>query len=451
MRNLRFSALSICLFSTLAATTLQAAEIVAGPMAGARAFRSAKLWLMADSAAEARIEYWNANDPAKKLLSPSVKLNESEQFVGQFEIGALEPGQKYEYRVLLDGKPSKLAPQSFATQELWQWRKDAPDFRAAIGSCTYVNEPVYDRPGRAYGGEYQVFGNIAKLKPDMMLWLGDNVYLREVDEDSSWGMAHRWRHTRVLPEMQPLLRTAHHYATWDDHDYGPNDSNASYVHKEEALKLFKRYWPNPNYGTPEMPGVTTQFQFNDAEFFVLDNRWYRDSDRDRGSATADKSQFGKQQIKWLKNALAASTSPWKFIVGGSQFLNEGARSEGWHNFPEERKEFLDWLEKSRINGVMFLSGDRHFSAIYKVDRAGSYPLHDLTCSPMTAGSFKQEFERNNPRIIKGTLVEEQRNFCTMDFKGPRNARELTITMIDSNGKELVTHKMKLSELQNQAR
>jgi alkaline phosphatase D len=438
------SALITSSFVLAQASLAQAAEIVAGPMAGARDMRTTKIWVMADSTTEARVEYWNINAADKKLQSAPVKLVEAEQFAGHLEVVGLEPGQRFEYRILLDGKPSKLAPQQFATQELWMWRKDAPDFRAAIGSCTYVNEPSVDRPGRPYGGFYQIFGNVAKTKPDMMLWLGDNTYFREADEDSEYGMSYRHRHTRVLPEMQALLRTGNHYATWDDHDYGPNDSNASYVHKASALKLFQRYWANPSYGLPEMPGVTTSFRYNDVEFFMLDNRWYRDSDRDTGSA--DRAQFGKQQIKWLKNALSASVAPWKVVVGGGQFLNEGARSEGWHRFPQERQEFLDWLDKSRVDGIVFLSGDRHFTALYRIQRSGNYALNELTCSPMTAGVNKQDFERSNPRIVPGTLVEEQRNFCTLDFKGNKANREMIINVFDSDGKQVMTQSIKQADL-----
>ena len=41
-------------------------------------------------------------------------------------------------------------------------------------------------------------------RPDLMLWLGDNTYLREVDWYTRTGFIHRYTHTRSLPELQPL-------------------------------------------------------------------------------------------------------------------------------------------------------------------------------------------------------------------------------------------------------
>lgn len=415
----------------LVAHSAVAAEIAAGPMAGARAMRSALLWVQADSAAEARIEYWNEREPNRRWQSAPIMLSASSQFATHFRINSLEPGQRYGYRVLLDGKASKVGDLSFTTQDLWQWRKDAPDFKIAMGSCTYVNDPDYDRPGRGYGGFFETLQSVAKQQPDMMLWLGDNVYLREADFDSAWGMAERYRHTRALPQMQALLRTGHHYAIWDDHDYGPNNANQSYAFKGEALDLFKRYWANPSYGLPGQPGTHSTFSFNDADFFLTDNRWYRDDDDLIG--VGNKTMFGREQVRWLKNALMNSTAAFKFIVMGSQVLNDGSRSDGWHHYKAERDEFMKWLTEQKVNGVFFLSGDRHFTALYRQDREGTYPLHDLTCSPLTSGTHKQERERTNPRIVSGTLVEDKRNFCTFDFKGTRQAREFIIRVFDHQG------------------
>ena len=72
---------------------------------------------------------------------------------------------------------------------MWQYRFDPPAFTLAVGSCVFINEPQYDRPGRPYGGNYEIFESLADSKPDAMLWLGDNAYFREVDFYSLSGMA----------------------------------------------------------------------------------------------------------------------------------------------------------------------------------------------------------------------------------------------------------------------
>ena len=152
------------------------------------------------------------------------------------------PGKKYKYEVYINNyKIERNYAMEFQTQELWKWRTDPPDVKFIIGSCSYINEPEFDRPGKPYGSNFEIFNSINKKNPDFMLWLGDNTYLREPDWNSRTGFIKRYSHTRAFPELQPLLASTHHYATWDDHDYGPNNSDGSFWLKETASEIFKLF------------------------------------------------------------------------------------------------------------------------------------------------------------------------------------------------------------------
>jgi len=407
-----------------------AAQLIAGPMAGPAGMRSAVIWLQADEAVPVRLEYRPAGTPAGEARSSTMMLQAREDFAAKITLGDLEPGKEYSYRVLLDGK--EAAAGSVRTQALWQWRGDPPEFRVLLGSCAYFNDPDYDRPGKPYGGGYEIFASMAAMKPDLTLWLGDNLYFREADYTSAWGMGYRYRHDRALPILQGLLRTGQHAAIWDDHDFGPNNSGAGFHLKAESLRLFQRYWPNPSFGLPGQPGIFTVVHHGDADFFLLDNRWQRDDDRLR---EAKKQMFGAEQLRWLKNALLNSVATFKVIVGGSQLLNDFNRYEGWVNFPEERAEFLSWLEKQGVRGVFLLSGDRHFTELLKQERGARYPLYDLTCSPLTSSPFASVDETGNTQLVPGTLVRE-RNFCALEFQGPLKDRRMIVKTYDARGKEL---------------
>jgi alkaline phosphatase D len=69
----------------------------------------------------------------------------------------------------------------FRTPPLWQWRTDPPDFTLLTGSCAYINEEAYDRPGKPYGDGYSIFETMAQMRPDLTLWMGDNLYFHEAD------------------------------------------------------------------------------------------------------------------------------------------------------------------------------------------------------------------------------------------------------------------------------
>ncbi len=429
----------------LAAAVASAARLTAGPMAGPAGMRSAVIWLQADAAALLRLEYQPEGSSSAKPAQVTAQLAESADYSARLELVDLQPGTTYRYRLLLDG--SEAASGTLRTQALWQWRSEPPASRVLLGSCAYLNDPAYDRPGRPYGGDYEIFASMAAQRPDLTLWLGDNIYFREADYASPWGMAYRYRRDRALAELQPLLRTGQHAAIWDDHDFGPNNSGAGFIFKEQSLALFQRYWPNPSYGLPEARGIFTVVRQGDADFFLLDNRWNRDVDRLRGEP--NKQMFGAPQMRWLKNALLQSTATFKIIAGGSQFLNDHNLYEGWLNFPEERAEFLRWLDKQALRGVFFLSGDRHFTELLKLERAARYPLYELTCSPLTSSAFATVDESRNARLVSGTLVRE-RNFCALDFHGPLGKREIVVRSFSAKGKALWEKVLTEAELGHEA-
>ena len=267
-----------------------------------------------------------------------------------------------------------------------------------------------------------------------MLWLGDNVYFRPSDWASSAGMHRRYRRTRKLKQLQALLAATHNYATWDDHDYGPNDSNWSFANKSASLAAFRLYWANPSYGLPGLPGVFTHFTWGDVDFFMLDNRWYRSASN--APRTVEKEQFGKGQIRWLIDALSASRAPFKIVAAGGQFLSPFDKWEGSAQFPNEKNHLLDQLIQRRIEGVLFLSGDRHHTELVKLQPKGFYPLYDFTASPLTSRPASADGEWDSSVRVAGTLVTKKRNFGLLKFSGSNGQRMLTLESRDKAGRLL---------------
>jgi alkaline phosphatase D len=335
-------------------------------------------------------------------------------------------------------------PLTFQTQPMWRWRSDPPPLRAAFGSCAYINDPPYDRPGDPYGGDYAIFRAIAGLHPDLMLWLGDDVYYREGDLTGEAGMRRRWAHDRALPELQPLLGATQHYAMWDDHDFGANDSDRTFRDRQTSLRVFQDYWLNPTYGTPELPGVYTRFEWSDVEFFLLDDRSFRSPDD--LPPGPEKRMFGRAQLQWLEEALVASKATFKIVAGGNQFFNPFTYFEGLSSFPAEQRELLDWLRRAKVSGVVFLSGDRHFTELLVHREPGLYPLYEYTSSPLTSGPAATDKETENPTRVPGTLIYGKRNFGTLEVGGKPKERVLTFRAFGVDGTELWKHEIRETEL-----
>lgn len=416
------------------------ALLQAGPMVGYGTHREVQLWVQTTRPADVQIRYWSRTTARGDTASPAVipdpdtsvtavqRTTAAEGHIARFTVSALEPGNTYLYRLYLNGqRVQRPYPLRFQTQPLWQWRTDPPTITMAVGSCAYINDPPYDRPGEPYGGDERIFRTIAAKNPDLMLWMGDNVYYREVDWATPAMMEARYAHTRRTPALQSLLGHTHNYATWDDHDYGPNNSDRSYRQKEASLRLFKQYWANPNYGRPDVPGVFGKFRWGDVDVFLLDDRYHRSpTDAPR---TERKTMWGTEQRQWLIDALTTSDAPFKLVVNGGQVTTPATRYETLARFPHEQSTLLEALQERQIEGVVFLSGDRHITELLRRHPEDFYPIYEFTNSPLTAGAGSGS---PNPNRVHGTLVE-QRNFGTLTVSGPREDRVLTLRTLGVDG------------------
>lgn len=274
--------IALCLMWVMPSIAL--AGISAGPMLGHATPHTASIWLQTDGAGGLQLEYWPDRNPGKRRMSGIVHLDASTDYAARIELTGLEPGTRYSYAIYLDQVRQPANDRLFfATLPGDPWRKALSDFTVYLGSCAFIDDPATDARDEPYGDGYEIFESIAASAASnpnlhLMLWLGDAVYLRDADYASPWGMNSRYRQARTLPELQPLLRSTRHYALWDDHDYGPNNSNRSFIFKDDSLALFQRYWANPSYGQKALPGIFTTFSFLDVDFFLLDDRYYRAAD-----------------------------------------------------------------------------------------------------------------------------------------------------------------------------
>lgn len=433
----------IIVFSILAlSASLSFAQIKSGPMLGYSDMREVLLWVQTEKEANVKFVYWDKENPSEKFSTAIVHTNKQSAFVAKAIADEVLPSKKYDYEVWVNKKKMNFSyPLTFQTQALWQYRSDPPTFKAAVGSCFYVNEERFDRPGKPYGSDYEIMTSIYNQHPDLMIWGGDNVYMREPDWSTRTGMNHRYTHTRSLPELQPLLASTHHYAIWDDHDGGPNDNDRANPAKPVAVETFRNFWGNLNYIFED--GITSTFQWADVQFFMMDNRsWRAPNDR---KATGARDYLGEKQLQWLIDALSYSNAPFKIVVIGGQVVNPAKIFETMANYEEERAKLIDLITKEKIPGVMFLTGDRHHTVLQKLERAGTYPLYDLTVSSFTAGSSKAVKEEADSPRVEGTLVERH-NFGILEFSGKRTDRVMKINILDKDGKEIWTKQIKASEL-----
>jgi alkaline phosphatase D len=441
MKKHFFYLLMIVIGLPLWVTAQNKSKLVSGPWAGNVELRTAMIWLEVSSdVKKVAIEYFaTSNLNTKKLLAYKGELGKSFNPI-KLELNDLEFGTSYQYVVLLDGKKIDLPFEThFTTKDLWQYRKPAPDFSFLTGSCAYFNEAKFDRPGKPYGGDSSIFETMAKTPANFNIWLGDNWYYREVDYSSVWGLKYRASHDRAISIVQKFMASMPQYAIWDDHDFGPNDAGKNYIFKNESRSIFNDYWLNPNSGENH-EGIYTMFNYGDVDFFMLDDRFFRSDvkmpDSINNLTNEDKDYFGKKQLDWLKNNLSFSKATFKIIVTGNQVLNPINNYECVQHYPKEYNDLIEFLTNQKINGVVFLTGDRHHSEVIEMPRPNAYPLYDITVSPLTSGVGKVSGkELDNPFRVANTLIEAQ-NFGKISFFGSKGNRTMKVDFIDKNGANL---------------
>ncbi len=430
------------LFSLLALNSFsQKSLLQSGPMVGYSEMFETMLWVQTKQAADVKIQYRSKAEPKKQFWTNTVKTEKGKAFTAKLLADKILPGNKYTYTLYINNKKTQLDyPTKFQSLALWQWRTDPPEFSFACGSGAYINEKKYDRPGKGYGGDYEIYKNIPKKNPDFMVWLGDNIYLREPDWNTKTGILHRYTHTRSLPEMQPLLAGMPNYAILDDHDYGPNDSDRSFWNKNETLNGFDLFWANPSMGVGDIKGAISYFTWGDCDFFMLDNRTYRTPNHRKEN---NKTQLGKAQLEWLKDNLSTSHATFKFIVIGGQFLTTCGLYETYDNygFSAERQEIIDYIHFNEIRNVIFLTGDRHQSEINVLKSANKPTIYDITVSALTSHAARKNDSEVSPLRVEGSLINVK-NFGLLKLSGLRKERILTSIFYDTNGNEVYRYQIK---------
>lgn len=389
------------------------------------------IWIQTSQEAKVSVLYFPKEKNEQKLQSTTQVCTAENAFCTQILLQNLQPATEYSYHVKVDDKMLDIKkPQIFRTQSL----EKIYDFSLATGSCACLRDRSSKAKKSFYNtaSGYHIYKSIAHQHPDYMLWLGDNIYLRNGEWESKEGVCYRYTHTRSLPQIQPLLQNAHNISTWDDHDYGMNNGNSLSKSKDFALQGFQLFWANPQTHPNDETGIYYNYTIADAEFFMTDDRYFRSPDTDEDNE--NKHFLGTKQLNWLLDGLEKSQANFKLVAIGTQFLNPNLepRKEGfWKSYQTEAKYILSEIKRRKINGVIFLTGDVHYTMLSKLSSPDFYPIYDLTVSALT--SIQNPFwGTKNPLKVKGTFLWEH-NYAILKFQGKADNRSLKIQIRNKFG------------------
>jgi len=277
-----------------------------------------------------------------------------------------------------------------------------------FGSCNKENEP------QPFWTEMQ------PLKPDLWIWLGDNIYA-DTNEDKVF----RAKYNRQLSnkDYAKFVRRTPVVGIWDDHDYGVNNGGKEFAQKDIAKAAMLDFLQVPTKAeVRKREGAYQSYTFGKGDtqvkVILLDSRYFRDAPiRENRNYIPNETGMilGAAQWKWLENELKNSNAKIHLIANGIQVLQEEHAYEKWENFPNERQKLLDLLIEYQVDTPILLSGDRHISEFARMEYKGK-SIVEFTSSGLTHSYDALESEPNKHRV--GKLITSLSYGCMMiDWSG----------------------------------
>jgi alkaline phosphatase D len=305
-----------------------------------------------------------------------------------------------------------------------------------------------------------VVADILAADPDLMLMIGDNVYvdLPDIPRDQ-WDYRAKYDELAENPDWQRLRDAVPILATWDDHDYGRNNAGKEWWLQDEAKAEYLRFFEVP-YDAPlrQRDGIYQSSIVgppgNRVQIILLDLRTFKDKfalkvggvlrgGPYKESRDTQRTLLGTEQWNWLERQLRKPAEV-RLIVSSIQVVAEEHGHESWDKLPHERRRLFQLLRKTGAAGVVFLTGDRHHGEISVDDDSpiAPYPVWDVTSSGLNQGS-KDKDEPNRHRLGD---MHHTTNFGLVHIDWSRSDPLITLQLRGLDGTAFSSQQVRLSAL-----
>jgi alkaline phosphatase D len=291
---------------------------------------------------------------------------------------------------------------------------EAPLTRIAFGSCMKQDRPA------------PVFQAVAAAKPELFIWMGDNIY---ADTEDPEVFRKKYAQLAAHPDYAALRGKVPVIGTWDDHDFGANDAGKEFPAKQLAQEQFLDFFEVPaDSPRRQREGVYSSEDYGPdgrkVRIILLDARYHRDPPGPDGDI------LGETQWQWLEEQLVGSPAQVHLLVSGIQVLPADHRFEKWADHPQAKARLLALLAREDVPPVILLSGDRHLAEISVDQTSAGYPLYEITSSSLNAPSGGNRNEVNRLRIGQNYGAV---NFGTLTIDWFRENPVVTLAVRDLHG------------------
>lgn len=313
------------------------------------------LWMWSGAvtteAARVKVKVATERSPALRLTAPgrpAVEVGpvgrvavDDGAWVLDYRLAGLQPDTAYAYEVANEQGRFRTFPSGPSS------------FTLALGSCADT------------ASAHPVFLTIARHEPLLFLHTGDFHYEDIAVNDVN--VFHRAYASALQSQTQSVLfRSVPVAYMWDDHDFGPNNSDSSSPSREASRRAYRINVPHYPLVVPENGPIHHAFTVGRVRFIMSDMR----SERSPLSVPEGpaRSMLGVAQKAWLKKEMLAARDTHALIVwvNSVPWIGSDSGSENedrWTGFTTERAELSAFFEENKIVNLCIVSGDAHMIAI----------------------------------------------------------------------------------------
>lgn len=390
-----------------------------GPLLGDLRPDGVRVWARARAPGSFRLVVRDA--AGATVFDAAAEARPEHELTLRWDVEHLTPDTPWTYVVSPGAPRPDDAPRTFRTPPL---PETSARVVVAFGSCCddrkFPEQPVWTA--------------MDDLGAEAVVLLGDTPY---IDTTDLAVQRERYAAFYAYPPLRALMGRVPFYCTWDDHDFGRNDTDGELRGKQEARQAFIEYHAQPSVGAHDA-GIYTTFRHGPLQVFLLDTRWFAGTE----PSFADPAQptlLGQAQWEWLQEELLASDAPFKVLACG--MIWNGAvrpfKRDHWGAYGHEREALFRWLGEHDVEGVLLVGGDIHRSRLVRHDTAESvgYALHEVITSPL-ANTVIVAANAPHPGLEKDLGIEQ--TFVTVIADTTARPATLTARFHDHTGAVLHT-------------
>lgn len=306
-----------------------------------------------------------------------VDVSAATDFAHVFRLDGLQPATRYYYASETAGPggnpPHAPLRGTFATAPR---PAEAADVSFTVMTCQAYKD-ADDPEG------FRIYDAMARLRPDFYVAAGDLVYLDSEDpRATSVPLArYHWQRMYGFPKLVAFHLRVPGYFMKDDHDTYHDDG---YPTENAQIMLPLTFAEGQRVFHEQNPVGDTLYRTfrwgRGLQVWLVEGRDFRSPNPSPDGP--DKSIWGPEQKRWLKQSLLASDADWKVLLSPTPLVgpDRPTKHDNHSNvtFAHEGREIRAWIRDHGLDNLFVVCGDRHWQYHSVHPETG---LHEFGCGP----------------------------------------------------------------------